>query len=93
MILQESAALLIRSSQDFGQIRICRPANWSIWNDLLNWNLPFSLLAEQMRGQVRARTAAPSTRNLSLYRVRVVVRCGGGGGEWCGGSVVAGAYG
>ena len=27
IILQESAALLIRSSQDFGQIRICRPAN------------------------------------------------------------------
>ena len=60
IILQESAALLVRSRKDTNlpsgkfefaarQIRICRPANWSIWNDLLNWNLPFSLLAEQMR--------------------------------------------
>ena len=65
IILQESAALLIRSSQDSGQIRICRPANWDLPGGklgfdefaaqigvfgtiLLNWNLPFSLLGEQM---------------------------------------------
>ena len=95
---------MIRSSQDFGQIRICRPANLDLPGGklgfdefaarqigvfgtiLLNWNLPFSLLGEQMLRRVIAQlsclfSSGLRTQDSGLYFVWAGLRLNGYGEE------------